>query len=176
MTETTPTLTKQLAAVNAYADYLQGDYITRDHRQFPTRNRAVVALKNAALAVLEAAQDWPEIRRQDATHLILLAPDGSHVRYTYEDGAERLTLIEAGTEGDQAPAALPVGLCDYCSANLPGTYLTITVGETSHYVCSGEHARACAALTPGAVLRFEARSPVDRYQFRIEGDEDTDRR
>lgn len=170
MTETTQTMTEQLAAVHAYADYLQGDYVTRDHRQFPTRNRAVVALRQAALAVLEAAQDWPEIARTDAQHLVLQAPDGSHVLYSYEDGAERLTLV--ANAAAPTPAALPVGLCDYCSANLPETYLTITIGDRGHYVCTGEHAQALWALTPEQGLRFEARSQMDRYQFRIAAEDE----
>ena len=86
------TLHTNLQAVNAYADYLAGDYISRDNRQFPTRDKRVVALRNAAVAVLEEAQDWPEISRTDGQHLVLCAPDGTHIMYTYEDGVERLAV------------------------------------------------------------------------------------
>lgn len=160
------TLAEQINAVNAYADYLQGEYITRDRSQFPTRNPAVVALRNAAQDVLYAAQDWPEIEKRDGQHLVLQAPDGTLVLYTAVEGAERLALVI------ETPAALPVGLCDYCAANLPADYLTISVGEESHYVCSSTHARQLADLQPGAALRFEARSAMDRYQFRIESREE----
>jgi hypothetical protein len=88
------TLTEQINAVNTYADYLQGDYITRDRSQFPTRNHAIVALRNAAMSVLEAMLDWPIIEQRDGTHILYQAPDGTPVLYTYTDDAERLTLVE----------------------------------------------------------------------------------
>ena len=80
--------------VNAYADYLIGDYITRDHQQFPTRNHDVVALRNAAMAVMEMVQDWRTIAKTDDQHVTLESPDGLRILYTYEDGAERLTMIQ----------------------------------------------------------------------------------
>jgi hypothetical protein len=89
----TPALMEQIAAVNAYADYLQGEYITRDRQQFPTRNKMVVALRNTALAILEAAQDWPILEKRDGQHLVLEAPDGTHVLYVYEKNTERLAML-----------------------------------------------------------------------------------
>lgn len=88
-------LIDQLAAVNAYADYLQGAYLASDGGAFPARNREGVALRKAALAVLDAAQDWLELSHTDDKHFVLQAPDGSNVAYSYEGGVERLTLLTA---------------------------------------------------------------------------------
>jgi hypothetical protein len=81
-------LTDQIAAVHAYADYLAAGRVPS------FRDKAGLALKSAGLAVLEAAQEWPEIEKRDGQHSVLQAPDGSRVLYTYEYGVERLTLID----------------------------------------------------------------------------------
>jgi hypothetical protein len=81
-------LADQIAAVHAYADYLATG-------QVPSfRDKEGLALKSAGLAVLEAAQEWPEIEKRDGQHIVLQAPNSRRVLYAYENGVERLTLID----------------------------------------------------------------------------------
>jgi hypothetical protein len=88
MTMATQSLRDQIAAVNAYADYLAAGHIPS------LRDKEGHVLKQAALTVLEAAQDWPTLEKRDGQHLVLEAPDGTRVLYSYENQVERLSLDE----------------------------------------------------------------------------------
>jgi hypothetical protein len=84
------TLTKQLAAVHQYAEYLEG----LGGHVFPELDKRAVALQTAARAVLEAVQGWPAIGKT-ARGMLLEAPTGQQVLYSTNRISERLELVEA---------------------------------------------------------------------------------
>lgn len=172
-----------IAAVTAYGDFLTA--LRAAGKQINNRDPQFRALRAAAGPFLEELTDWAEIARNGDVY-ILESPQGQRVRYWSTGVCECVALVEAPQE-DLLPVPppisactchqgssscpvhplqpLPIGLCDYCARHLHTDYLTISIGEQGHYVCTESHARALAALTPDAALRFEARSRMDVYQF-----------
>lgn len=93
------TVDEMIQQVNAYADFLA----TFKAGTVQIRTPEAKALRRDALMVLEAAQDWPEVETRDGQHIVLQAPDGSHVLYSVEWGGEqrveRLTRLEGAAQG-----------------------------------------------------------------------------
>jgi hypothetical protein len=79
------TLARDIAAVNAWADYVAA----MPRGKLNPRSKEDQALRESGLKVLEAAQDWPEVEKRDGQHIVLQAPDGTHVLYTYEQEGEQ---------------------------------------------------------------------------------------
>jgi hypothetical protein len=93
------TLTEQLAAVHRYAEYLEG----LGGHAFPQRDKTAVVLRTVALAVLNAAQDWPALGHT-AHGVLRQAPSGQQVLYSTNSISERLELVEVGSRPAIAPS------------------------------------------------------------------------
>jgi hypothetical protein len=82
-----------ITAVNAWADYLATIPLGRLDPRTPDAR----ALRRAGTTALAMVQDWTEVEKRDGQHIVLEAPDGTRVLYTYaregEQWVERLTIL-----------------------------------------------------------------------------------
>lgn len=78
-------LDDDIQIVNRWADYVAA---TPQGKLNPT-SLADKLLRREAIRVLEKTQDWPTIEERDGQHMVLQAPDGSHVLYSYEQEGDQ---------------------------------------------------------------------------------------
>jgi hypothetical protein len=83
------TLIEQLAAVQRYAEYLEG----LGGHAFPQRDKMAQALRREALQVLHVAGAWPVIRHT-GQGVLRQAPTGQQVLHRTTRVSERLELLE----------------------------------------------------------------------------------
>ena len=83
------TLIEQLAAVQRYAEYLEG----LGGHAFPQRDKTAKALRREALQVLQVAGAWPVIGHT-GQGVLRQAPTGQQVLHRTTRVSERLELLE----------------------------------------------------------------------------------
>jgi hypothetical protein len=78
-------LQDDINSINAWANYVAAIPAGK----LDPRSKEDRALQRAGTKALQMIQDWAEIEKRDGQHIVLQAPDGTHVLYSYEQEGEQ---------------------------------------------------------------------------------------